>query len=237
MQLQAQVLRLEAQAHLPKKTFMKYFNDRVDAGQQLAARLTAKYKNDKDIIVLALPRGGVPIAYEVANTLHAPMTVFLVRKLGLPGNEEFAMGAIAENDTFILNQDVVSQYGITDQEIQFVLNKEKKEINRRLQTYRQGKALPSLNNKTVILIDDGIATGATCKAAIQALKNLNPKKVVLATPVASQESLQELSPLVDDLVCLASPEVFFGVGQWYRRFEQIEDEEVIRLLGKRNSNA
>ncbi|APC92058.1 Phosphoribosyl transferase domain protein [Francisella sp. MA067296] len=190
------------------------------------------YKDKKDILVLALPRGGVPVAFEIANKLHLPMTVFLVRKLGVPGNEEFAIGAIAEEDICILNQYLVQQLNISREQIQHVLQKEKQELERRLYRYRQGEKLPSLKNKTVIIVDDGIATGSTFNAAIQSLKTLKPKKIVLATPVASLDSLQNLSSQVEEVICLATPEPFYGVAQWYKNFNQTSDEEVIQLLQK-----
>jgi len=208
---------------------MNHFKNRIDAGKQLAQQLL-DYKNKKDLIVLALPRGGVPIASEIATFLHAPMTVFLVRKLGVPGHEELAMGAIAEGNVHVFNKSLVQQLNITDEDMQRVFNREQQELNRRLRYYRQDKQLPSLLNKTVILVDDGIATGATFKAAIQALKALHSKKIIAAIPVASKESLQEISRLADKAICLATPEPFYGVGQWYQNFEQISDKEVIYLL-------
>lgn len=208
---------------------MRIFNDRIDAGQQLSARLSC-YKDQTNTIILALPRGGVPVAFEVAKMLHLPMTVFLVRKLGVIGQEELAMGAVAEGGICFRNQELIDQLGITEQKIHFVLNKEKQELNRRLQYYRQGCPLPALKNKTIILIDDGIATGATFKAVIMALKNLKPKKIILAVPVASSDSLQETSLLVDETVCLITPEPFYGVGQWYKYFDQTTDDEVLNLL-------
>lgn len=208
---------------------MNFFKNRSDAGQQLAQTLL-HYKNKKDTLILALPRGGVPIAFEIATVLQAPMTVFLVRKLGVPGHEEVAIGAIAEGEVRILNQDLVQQLSISESDIQYRVNQEQQELNRRLRYYRQSKPLPKLDNDTVILVDDGIATGATCKAAIHALKLLHPKKIIVATPVASKDSLEEISPLVDDVVCLATPEPFYSVGQWYQHFAQTNDHEVIRLL-------
>jgi predicted phosphoribosyltransferase len=164
------------------------FRNRTDAGQRLAQKLLG-YTNKKDLLILALPRGGVPVAFEIATVLRAPMTVFLVRKLGVPGHEEFAMGAIAEGGICLLNSNVMQQLNITEQDIQATLKKERQELDRRLQYYRQGKQLAALYDKRIILVDDGIATGATFKAAIQALKLLRPKKIILAAPVASKESL------------------------------------------------
>lgn len=208
---------------------MSLFKNRTDAGQQLAKKLL-HYKNKKDVLVLALPRGGVPIAFEIATALHVPMTVFLVRKLGVPGHEELAMGAISEGNVFTLNQKLMQQLHISEEDIQYGLKKEQQELTRRLQHYRQGKQLPKLDNNTVILVDDGIATGATFKAATQALKTLHPKKIIVATPVASKDSLREIASSVDEVVCLATPEPFYGVGQWYQHFDQTSDKEVIHLL-------
>ncbi|WP_116964439.1 phosphoribosyltransferase [Fastidiosibacter lacustris] len=208
---------------------MRVFKNRADAGQQLAEKLLS-YQNKKDVLVLALPRGGVPVAFEIANILHVPMSVVLVRKLGIPGQEELAMGAVSEGNVRILNQELIQHLNISEKQIQHVLQKEQQELARRLQRYRQGKPLLKLNNKTIILVDDGIATGATFKAAIQALKTSNPKKLVIATPVASHSSFQEITSLVDESVCLVTPEPFYGVGQWYQRFDQISDEEVLNLL-------
>ena len=208
---------------------MSIFKDRIEAGQQLAKELLA-YRNKKDLLILALPRGGVPVAFEIAKLLHAPITVFLVRKLGVPGQEELAMGAIAEGNINILDNELIHYLNITEQQVQHVLQKEQHELTRRLQHYRLGKPLPALNNKVIVLVDDGIATGATFKAAIQALKILKPKRLIVATPVASQSSLQEITALVDETVCLATPEPFYSIGQWYQYFDQTNDEEVLNLL-------
>lgn len=208
---------------------MSLFKNRIDAGKQLAGKLLV-YQNKKDTLLLALPRGGVPIAFEIAKVLNLPMTVFLVRKLGVPGHEEFAMGALAEGNIQVLNKNLVQQLRITEQQIQRVVQKEQRELSRRLQLYRDGKNLPDLKNKTVILVDDGIATGSTFKAAIQALKVIEPKKLIIASPVASQDSLDEVASLVDETIRLATPEPFYGVGQWYEHFDQTSDEEVLHLL-------
>lgn len=208
---------------------MDIFTNRSDAGRRLSENLLS-YRNHAQLIVLALPRGGVPVAFEIAKKLCVPMAVFLVRKLGVPGHEEVAIGAIAEGDVRILDQDLIMRLNITEQQVQNVLKKETQELKRRLQQYRHGESLPDLKEKTVILVDDGIATGFTLTAAIMAVKKLNPKKIIVAVPVASQESLQELSLLVDEVVCLMTPEPFYGVGQWYQRFDQTTDEEVIHLL-------
>ena len=208
---------------------MQIFNDRVDAGRKLAESLLA-YRNCSQVVILALPRGGVPVAFEIAKKLCVPMTVFLVRKLGVPGHEEVAMGAIAEGDVRILDEALISRLSITEQQIQSIFEKENKELKRRLHDYREDKDLPDLKEKTVILVDDGIATGSTFKAAIMSLKQLHPKKIILAVPVASRESLWELSLLVDESVCLMTPEPFYGVGRWYQHFDQTTDDEVINLL-------
>ncbi|MCD6045243.1 MAG: phosphoribosyl transferase [Gammaproteobacteria bacterium] len=208
---------------------MSIFNDRAEAGQQLAKKLLA-YQNRKDLLILALPRGGVPVAFEIAKLLHAPMTVFLVRKLGVPGYEEVAMGAIAEGNIPIFNNELIHSLNVTAQQIQHILQKEQNELARRLQHYRQGKPLPALHHKIIILVDDGAATGATFKAAIHALKIFKPKKLIVAIPVASQNSLQEITSLVDEIAYLAAPEPFYGVGQWYQHFDQTSDEEVLNLL-------
>ena len=210
---------------------MKRFEDRIDAGQQLAEALK-KYQDEQGVLILALPRGGVPVAYEIASILHLPMTVFIVRKLGVPGHEELAMGALAEENICIMSDGLVKQLGISDEQVRFVVEKEKEELKRRIQYYRQAQALPSFLKKTIILVDDGIATGSTMKAAIIAIRTCQPKEIILAVPVASQDSLSELSRLVDKVVCLMSPEPFYSVGQWYEAFPQTSDEDVIALLEK-----
>lgn len=208
---------------------MNIFIDRSDAGRRLSENLLA-YRNHAQLIVLSLPRGGVPVAFEIAKKLCVPMTVFLVRKLGVPGHEEVAMGAIVEGGVRILNQNLIMRLNITEQQVQNVFEKETRELERRLQQYRHGESLPDLSEKTVILVDDGVATGFTLTAAIIAVKKLNPKKIIVAVPVASKENLQELSLLVDEVVCLMTPEPFYGVGQWYQNFDQTTDQEVIHLL-------
>lgn len=210
---------------------MSIFKNRQDAGQQLAETLI-DYQGKENVVILALPRGGVPVAFELAKRLSLPMTVFLVRKIGVPGHEELAMGAVAEGGICLLNQELISRLHILTSGVTAVLEKEKQELSRRLQHYRQGKQLPNLTNKIVILVDDGIATGATCKVAIQALNTLKPKQLMVATPLASKDSFQEISTLVDKMVCLATPEPFYGVGQWYEYFDQTSDEEVLTALSE-----
>lgn len=209
---------------------MKRFIDRSDAGQQLAHALEGKPELLANAIILALPRGGVPVAYEIARRFSLPMTVFLVRKLGVPGNEEVAMGAIAEGNICILNEPLIASSHVKEHQLQTTFQREKNELERRLQRYRAGQPLPSVEGKPVILVDDGIATWATVKAAVSALKMLQPKKIVLAVPVASQDSIQGLSSLVDEVICLATPMPFYGVGWWYQSFQQTTDQEVLALL-------
>ncbi len=205
-----------------------YINRR-DAGKKLARELQA-YQNGGDIVVLALPRGGVPVAYEVAKALHAPLDVFVVRKIGVPGHSELAMGAIAPQNTVILNDSIIKQLNISKQEIELVKEKEQKELARREKAYRGDKPFPELKNKTVILVDDGIATGASMHAAIEALYKFHPGAIVCAVPVASLDAYSLLSPLVSAFVCPLIREDFNAVGAWYADFSQTEDEEVRELL-------
>jgi len=206
------------------------FLDRTDAGKQLAKELS-EYAGGDDVLVLALPRGGVPVAYEVAKALDAPLDVFLVRKLGVPGHEELAMGAIASGGTRVLNRDVVEPLQIDIDTIDAVTRHERTELARREQAYRDDLPPPVTKDRTIILVDDGLATGATMRAAVAALKQQQPKKLVVAVPIASPEICVELRDFVDAVVCAATPRPFFGVGRWYRDFSQTTDEEVRTLLG------
>lgn len=208
---------------------MNQFTDRKAAGVYLAKMLT-KYHNAENTIVLALPRGGVPVAYEIVTFLHLPLDILLIRKLGVPGHEEYAMGAIAEGGLRLLNSSLMHSADITLEQVNQVIAKEKQELERRQQRYRQGKPLMEVAGKTVILVDDGIATGSTMKVAVEAVKVLEPKALVVAVPVASNESVQELQRLVDTVVCPLMPEPFYGVGRWYQAFPQTSDEEVLQLL-------
>lgn len=203
--------------------------DRRDAGKQLAAHL-AEYENDPDVIVLALPRGGVPVGYEIATALHAPLDVFIVRKLGVPGHAELAMGAIATGDVVVYNEHIVKQLNITKAEIQAVIAKEKAELARREKVYRGNKPPITLAGKTVILVDDGIATGASMHAAINALKKLDAARIIVAVPVAPPEACEVLAPLVAEFICPLQPPDFAAVGYWYQDFTQTEDDEVRELL-------
>jgi predicted phosphoribosyltransferase len=205
------------------------FVDRHDAGRELATRLSA-YANRPDVLVLALPRGGVPVAYEVASTLKAPMDVFLVRKLGTPGHRELAMGAIASGGIRILNDDVVRWYGIPQPAIEAIAREEEQELQRRERAYRADRPAPDLNGRIVILVDDGLATGSTMRAAVQAVKARHPARVIVAVPVGAPQTCAELSQTADEVICASTPEPFSAVGQWYSNFDQTTDEEVRELL-------
>ncbi len=208
---------------------VRRFRDRREAGRLLAEKLAA-YANRPDVIVLALPRGGVPVAYEVARALGTPLDVFLVRKLGLPGHEEFAMGAVASGGVRVLNDDVVRTLQIPNSMIDAVVRRELEELARRARLYRGDRPPPDVRNRTVILVDDGLATGATMQAAIQALRQLQPARIVVAVPTASPETCEELGKEVDEIVCAITPDPFYAVGLWYSDFSQTSDEEVGDLL-------
>ena len=205
------------------------FRDRADAGRALARRLGA-YANRPDVLVLALPRGGVPVAYEVARALHASLDVFLVRKLGVPGQEELAMGAIASGGVRVLNEDVVSVLQIPDEVIDSVAEAQWCELQRRERAYRDDRPLPLVHGRTVILIDDGLATGSTMRAAVAALRRRGPARIVVAVPVAAASTCEEFQDEVDELVCAQTPEPFYAVGSWYEDFTQTSDTEVHALL-------
>jgi predicted phosphoribosyltransferase len=205
------------------------FRDRADAGRALAERL-AHYANRPDVLVLALPRGGVPVAYEVARALGAPLDVFLVRKLGVPGQEELAMGAIATGGVRVLNDDVLRVLQIPDEVIESVAESQGRELERRERSYRDDRPLPRVRGRTVILIDDGLATGSSMRAAIAALRQQKPARIVVAVPVAAAATAEEMRREVDELVCVATPEPFYAVGSWYEDFTQTSDAEVHALL-------
>ena len=207
------------------------FRDRRHAGLVLAEHLR-EYADRNDVIVLALPRGGVPVAYEVAIALHLPLDVFVVRKLGVPGYPELAMGAIASGGVQVLNDDVVSQLPDAEQWVAHVANEERKELERRELFYRDARPRPDLRGKTVILIDDGLATGATMRAAARALKEQGVAHLVVAVPVASPETCDEFRGEVDHIVCAFTPASFGGVGQFYEDFSQTSDDEVRALLAQ-----
>ena len=201
------------------------FHNRSEAGRALARELS-RYADRPDVVVLALPRGGAPIGFEIARALHAPLDVFLVRKLGAPQYEELAMGAIASGGTRVLNESVVDQLRITAEEIEEVSQRERRELERREQAFRNGRALIPVSDRICILVDDGLATGSTMRAAVMALKKQNPKRIVVAVPVASADTCAEFEPLVDEIVCLYTPEPFMAVGRWYDDFAQLTDEQV-----------
>lgn len=205
------------------------FRNRIEAGQLLAAQLK-KYSNRSDVLVLGLPRGGVPVAYEVAKALNAPLDICLVRKLGVPGHKELAMGAIGSDGVRVLNYDVVSWLGISSKMIDEVAARELRELQRRDRAYRGDRPLPTVKNSTVILVDDGLATGATMRAAITVLKQEQPQSIIVAIPVAPRAACDELKAEVDKVVCLATPEPFYAIGLWYEDFSQTTDEEVRHLL-------
>jgi putative phosphoribosyl transferase len=212
------------------------FRDRTEAGRVLASCLAA-YAGRPDVVVLALPRGGVPVAYEVARALRAPLDVFLVRKLGVPGREELAMGAIASGGVCVLNADVLRMLSIPPRVVDAVAARERRELARREQAYRDGRPPPEVRDRTVVLVDDGLATGSTMRAAITALRQEQPRRSVVAVPVASPDTCRELRREVDELVCAETPEPFFGVGWWYQNFRQTTDEEVHDLLSKANAGS
>jgi len=205
------------------------YRDRTDAGRQLASHLW-EYADRDDVLVLALPRGGVPVAYEVAKALGAPLDIFLVRKLGVPGHEELAMGAIATGDVRVLNEDVVSQLRIPEAVINSVTVTEQQELYRRECLYRGNRSEPEVSGKTVILIDDGLATGSTMRAAAAALRQQGPARIVVAVPVSEPQTCDEYLMGVDEIVCAKTPQPFMGVGMWYRDFSQTTDAEVSDLL-------
>jgi putative phosphoribosyl transferase len=208
------------------------FQNRTEAGRQLAARL--KSYASPDVLVLGLPRGGVPVAYEVAKSLNAPLDICLVRKLGVPGHKELAMGAIASGGVRVLNYDVVSWLGISSKTIDQVAARELKELQRRDRVYRGDRPQPNVRDRTVILVDDGIATGSTMRAAISVIKPQQPARLIVAVPVASPQTCNDLRTEVDEVVCLMMPEAFYAIGLWYEDFSQTTDEEVRSLLAKQS---
>jgi putative phosphoribosyl transferase len=205
------------------------FRDRADAGRYLAVQLK-KYVKDAHVLVLALPRGGVPVAFEVARKLHAPLDIFLVRKLGVPGQEELAMGAIATGGVLAPNDDVIRALEISDETIASVAARERQELLRRERQYRGDRPAPKLAGRTIILVDDGLATGSSMRAAVAAVRKQNPARIIIAVPVAAASTCAELAQEVDEVICAITPEPFQAVGIWYADFSQTTDEEVRTLL-------
>jgi predicted phosphoribosyltransferase len=209
------------------------FRDRSEAGELLAEQLTA-YANKSNVIVLALPRGGVPVGAQVARKLAVPLDVFVVRKLGLPGHPELAMGAIATGGVRVLNGDLVDSMRISDEVIEAVTASEQRELARRERSYRDDLPLPEVEGKIVIIVDDGIATGSTMAAAVAALRQLGAGRIVVAAPTIARSTYDYLRKTADDVVAVIVPEEFYGVGQWYEDFSQTTDAEVHQLLGQTN---
>jgi len=210
-------------AHLPER-----YRDRRHAGLELA-RYLADVKG-QDVVVLALPRGGVPVAFEVARALDAQLDVFVVRKLGLPGHPEFAMGAIASGGVRVLNDEVVRLYRIPEQAVEAIARDERHELERRERAFRSQRPPLDVGGRTVVLIDDGLATGSTMKAAVEAVRSLRPARIIVAVPVGSPDTCREFAAIADDIICARAPEHFAAVGQWYDDFRQTTDEEVRELL-------
>lgn len=207
------------------------YHDRRDAGRRLAAALLP-YANRRDVIVLALPRGGVPVGFEVAARLGAPLDVFIVRKLGLPGREELAMGALASGGVRVLDDDLIRVAGVSADEVQRITEAEQAELDRRERRYRDDRPFPEVRGKTVILVDDGLATGASMRAAVTALRMDGPARIVVAVPVAAAETCDAFESIADDVVCPVTPESFQAVGLWYDDFSQTTDDEVHELLAR-----
>lgn len=205
------------------------FENRTDAGRQLAQELS-EYADRDDVVVLGLPRGGVPVAFEVAKALKAPLDVFVVRKLGLPRNSELAMGAIASGDVRVMNENVVRRSGVSDRAIERVIEQEREKLKEREEIYRGARPRVGVEGKTVLLIDDGLATGATMRAAVHALREHNPEKIVVAVPTAPPDTCAEFEEIVDEIICATTPRFFMGVGGVYRDFSQTTNQEVRDML-------
>lgn len=208
---------------------LERFRDRFHAGSELARQLQ-DHAGRKDVVVLGLARGGVPVAYQVAEELKLPLDVFIVRKLGVPGREELAMGAIASGGIRVINEDIVGSLAVPEEDVARVAAQEQEVLEKRQRTYRGGRAMPDLRGKRVIVVDDGVATGASMKAAVQALRQQEPERVVVAVPVGAPSTCQELEELADELVCVRTPTNLGGIGAWYQDFSQTPDEEVQELL-------
>jgi putative phosphoribosyl transferase len=205
------------------------FQDRFDAGRVLSSKLR-HLANRPDVVILALPRGGVPVGYEVAKALHAPLDVFVVRKLGVPGQPELAMGAIASGGVRGLNEDLVRRFDIPDYMIEQIVAREQEELERRERDYRGDRSPIDVEGRMVVLVDDGLATGSSMRVAALALRNSKPSEIIVAVPVAAPATCAEFESAVDQVICAVTPEPFWAVGQWYRDFSQVSDEEVRELL-------
>lgn len=215
-------------------TFHRFAN-RTEAGKLLADALSG-YTGRSDILILALPRGGVPVAYEVAKALFAPMDLWLVRKLGVPGQEELALGALAGKNIRVLNYDIIDLLNIDETVIDTIVAREQAELERRNRLYRQGKPPPAIEGKTIIIIDDGLATGATMRVAISSLRQAGAARIIAAVPVGAASTCDKIEEEADQLICLHTPEPFYGVGQWYNDFSQTSDDEVLALLNNAATN-
>jgi putative phosphoribosyl transferase len=215
--------------HLTGPSSLRQFDDRRKAGVELVAKLR-KYAGRSDLVVLALPRGGVPVAFEVAEALDAPLDIFLVRKLGMPGHREFAMGAIASGGIRVMNEEALRWYNVSERAIDAVAQEEQRELERRELEYRRGQEAADLRGRTVILVDDGLATGSSMKAAVQAVRQQKPARVIVAVPVGAPSTCDELAQFADEVICARTPEPFSAVGIWYRDFSQTTDEEVRTLI-------
>jgi putative phosphoribosyl transferase len=205
------------------------FRNRSEAGR-LLARTLEDYKEKPDVLVMALPRGGVPVAYEVARALNAPLDIFLVRKLGVPGHEEVAMGAIASGGIRLLNEDLIRELNISQEMIDAITEREQRELERRERLYRGDKPAPDVRGRTVIVVDDGLATGSTMKVALTALREQQPARLIVAVPIAPPDTCESLREAADQVVCAVTPEPFMAVGAWYQRFDQTTDDEVRDLI-------
>lgn len=206
-------------------------SDRSEAGRELAEAL-AHYRGRQDVLVLALPRGGVPVAYEIASALQAPLDLVLVRKLGAPGQRELAMGAIASGGIRVLNENLISTLNVSGRDIESVAEREQRELERREVAYRGDRPRQGISGRTVILVDDGVATGATMRAAIASLRQQNPARIVIALPLAPASTVNTLAREADEVICLHSPEPFVAIGRWYQDFSQVSDREVRGLLAR-----
>ncbi len=208
------------------------FRNRLEAGELLGRELARRFGDRDDLLVLALPRGGVPVGFGVARALNAPLDVFIVRKLGVPGHEELAMGAIASGGVRVLNDEVLGYVPVSEQAIEAVTRREEQELARRERAYRGDRPPLDVSGRTVVVVDDGLATGSSMRAAVRALRKMEPRAIIAAVPVAAPSTCVELRAEVDDLVCLRMPEPFEAVGLWYEDFSQTTDEEVHELLGQ-----